>query len=126
MVVETNLISSGIAQLLDQQCDRFLEKEAVLSKWQGIRLTYKALHSTAREIATNLLRQGVRPGDRAVVLAGNTIEYVQLFFAVSAIGGVFTIINPTFTVDEILPAMEFVGKIATPLSGLSVCWQTLI
>ncbi|KAL4974556.1 hypothetical protein BDW66DRAFT_152727 [Aspergillus desertorum] len=106
--VDVNLTTLNTAQLLEQQRLRHPDKEAVLSKWQGASLTYETLYKSAREIAANLLRHGVRPGDRVVVLAGNSIEFVQLFFAVSAIGAVFTIINPTFTLEEILPTIAFV------------------
>ena len=111
MASEVTLTSLNIAQLLDKQQEQFPDKTAVISKWQGVSLTYETLNKSVREISGNLLRQGVRPQDRVVVLAGNTIEYVQLFLAVSAIGAIFTIINPTFTQDEILPAIEFVGKL---------------
>ncbi|KAL4735233.1 hypothetical protein BDV11DRAFT_174031 [Aspergillus similis] len=106
--VDVTLTTLNTAQLLEQQRLRYPDKEAVLSKWQGASLTYETLNKSAREIAASLLRHGVRPGDRVVVLAGNSIEYVQLFFAASAIGAVFTIINPTFTPEEILPTIEFV------------------
>ncbi|KAL4986020.1 hypothetical protein BDW68DRAFT_189205 [Aspergillus falconensis] len=106
--VDVTLTTINTAQLLEQQRLRYPDKEAVLSRWQGASLTYETLYKSSREIAASLLRHGVRPGDRVVVLAGNSIEYVQLFFAVSAIGAVFTIINPTFTPEEILPTIEFV------------------
>ena len=120
MASEVTLTSLNIAQLLDKQQEQFPDKTAVISKWQGASLTYKTLKKSVREIASNLLRRGVRPQDRVVVLAGNTIEYVQLFLAVSAIGAIFTIINPTFTQDEILPAIEFVGKLHNFLVGRQV------
>ncbi|RDW84211.1 class I adenylate-forming enzyme family protein [Aspergillus mulundensis] len=109
---EITLTTLNTAQLLEQQCAQCPDKEAVLSKWQGVSLTYETLYKTTREIAATLLRHGVRPGDRIVVLAGNSLEYVQLFFAVSAIGAIFTIINPTFTPDEIIPTIEFVEPTA--------------
>ncbi|KAL4789630.1 hypothetical protein BDV19DRAFT_394887 [Aspergillus venezuelensis] len=109
---EITLTTLNTAQLLEQQYGQYPNKEAILSKWQGVSLTYEILYKTTREIAANLLRHGVRPGDRVVVLAGNSLEYVQLFFAVSAIGAVFTIINPTFTTDEIVPTIEFVEPTA--------------
>ncbi|KAL2821792.1 hypothetical protein BDW59DRAFT_181086 [Aspergillus cavernicola] len=110
--VEVTLTTLNTAQLLEQQSAQYPDKEAVVSKWQGVNMTYETLYKTTREIAANLLRHGVRPGDRVVVLAGNSIEYVQLFFAASAIGVVFSIINPTFTPDEIVPTIEFVEPTA--------------
>lgn len=100
----------NIGQLLDSQYRLHRRKLAVISRWQHKRLTYQALYTNCREIALRLLAHGVRPGDHVVVLAGNSIEYVQLFFAAGAIGAIFSIINPTFTVDEVVAAVDFLGK----------------
>lgn len=104
----------NIGQLLDAQCHRYRERVAAVSRWQGKRVTYQTLYTTCRDIAQSLLIHGVRPGDHVVVLAGNTIEYVQLFFAVGAIGAIFAIINPTFTTEEVIAVVEFLGKTPAP------------
>lgn len=101
-------------QLLQQQLDRHPAKLAVTSRWQQIRLTYQSLFDSSREIAQALLVHGVRPSDRVAVLAGNSVEYVQLFFAAGGIGSVFTIINPTFTAEEAVAAVDFIGKAFRP------------
>ena len=44
-----------------------------------------------------------------MVLAGNCIEYIQLFFATTAIGAVFVVIGVTFTAEEVIKAVDFVG-----------------
>lgn len=103
------LIEFDTAKLLDQQQEHYGNKTAVISRWQGIKLTYSSLHATSRNVAQNLLYRGVGRGDHVVVLAGNSIEYVQLFFAVAGIGAIFSIINPTFTVEEVLDAVNFLS-----------------
>ncbi|KAI0881675.1 amp dependent CoA ligase [Annulohypoxylon maeteangense] len=97
----------NIGQLLDESCRENPEKVALVSRWQGDRLTYQELNDSCRVIARRLLDMGVRPKDHIVVLAGNSIEYVQLFLATGAIGAIFSIINPTFTVEEVVRAVEF-------------------
>ncbi|UCK58409.1 putative NRPS-like protein biosynthetic cluster [Aspergillus flavus] len=96
------------AELLQQQFDRYPEKVAVVSRWQKTTLTYRSLFDSSREIAQALVARGVRPTDRVVVLAGNSIEYVELLFAVGGIGSVFTIMNPTFTAEEVLATVDFI------------------
>ncbi|RAQ49584.1 AMP dependent CoA ligase [Aspergillus flavus] len=96
------------AELLQQQYDRYPEKVAVVSRWQKTTLTYRSLFDSSREIAQALVAHGVRPTDRVVVLAGNSIEYVELLFAVGGIGSVFTIMNPTFTAEEVLATVDFI------------------
>ncbi|KAI2463315.1 amp dependent CoA ligase [Annulohypoxylon bovei var. microspora] len=97
----------NIGQLLDESCRENPQKVAVVSRWQGQRLTYQELHDSCQTIACHLLAMGVRPKDHVVVLAGNSIEYVQLFLATGAIGAIFSIINPTFTVEEVVRAVDF-------------------
>ncbi|XWW92244.1 hypothetical protein V2A60_000167 [Cordyceps javanica] len=103
------LIEFDTAKLLDHQLELYGEKTAVVSRWQGITLTYASLHGTSRGVAQSLVRRGVVRGDHVVVLAGNSIEYVQLFFAVAGIGAIFSIINPTFTVEEVINAVNFLN-----------------
>lgn len=99
----------NIGQLLDEQGVRCSRKIATVSRWQGIILTYQDIYHSGRNIAESLLNHGVRPKDRVVVLSGNMIEYTQLFCAVGGIGAIFAIINPTFTVAEVIAAIDFLG-----------------
>lgn len=102
----------NIGQLLDNQDETRPDKTAIISKWQDNKSkTYNQLRGSSRRLASALLELGVRPHDRIVVLAGNSLEYTELFYAVAAIGAIFAIINPTFTMEEIIPAIEFLGKI---------------
>ncbi|PQE22356.1 long-chain-fatty-acid- ligase protein [Rutstroemia sp. NJR-2017a WRK4] len=109
---ESSLKDLTVGKLLDTQSRQNPDKVAVVSRWQGTSLTYEALHISSRKIAQRLLAHGVRPKDRVVVMAGNAIEYTQLFFAVGGIGAVFAIVNPTFTQDEALAAVEFLNPAA--------------
>lgn len=82
---------------------------AIVSKWQGISWTYQSLRKESRRLGQKLLEGGVRLGDRVVILAGNCIEYIQLFFASTAIGAILVMIYATFTAEEIIEAVDFVG-----------------
>ena len=103
------LLDFNLGRLLESQCQRNPKNVAVISSWQNKSLTYEALQNESQALALILLSCGVRYGDHIVVLAGNCIEYVQLFFAAAAIGAVFVIINPTFSMDESIAAVEFIG-----------------
>lgn len=106
-------------QLLDEQGQRQPHKVAVVSRWQGVRLTYADLHSRCQQLARGLIRLGVRPGDRVAVLAGNSSEYVQLFFAITAIGAWIAILNPTLTISEIEGIVRFISM--QDASGILIC-----
>ncbi|KAH6652740.1 putative amp dependent CoA ligase [Truncatella angustata] len=101
------LLNLNTSQLLANKREDYKGNTALISKWQGSHLSYEALYSSTQDAAASLLNAGVRPGDRVLVLAGNTTEYVQLFFATGGVGAIFAIVNPTFSKAEILEAVEF-------------------
>ncbi|KAK0724657.1 putative amp dependent CoA ligase [Lasiosphaeris hirsuta] len=102
----------NIGQLLDEQAVKYPDSTAIVSRWQEKRVTYRELHDTCRHLARSLLHHGVRPGDHVIVLAGNTIEYAEMFFAVGAVGAIFSIINPTFTTAEVVSAVDLLDPVA--------------
>lgn len=53
------------------------------------------------ELAHALVSHGMEKGDRVASLAGNSIEHLQLMWAVPLAGGVFHAINPKLTQGEI-------------------------
>ena len=106
---EPSLQNLTTGKLLQQQADRHPDKLAVVSRWQNAIMTYQSLFDSSRDISQALLVHGVRPSDRVVILAGNSLEYIQLFFGVGGLGSVFTIINPTFTAEEVLSTIDFIG-----------------
>lgn len=111
------------AQLLNEQRERRGENVAVVSEWQNSStLQYESLIHSVRDIARSLLGLGVRHGDRIVVLAGNSIEYVQLFLAIGSIGAIFAIINSSFTVEEVEVAVDFLGKFYSQWWSSFVHW----
>ncbi|HEX8995440.1 MAG TPA: long-chain fatty acid--CoA ligase [Ktedonobacterales bacterium] len=68
----------------------------------GERLTYRALNTRCRALATLLAeRHGVRAGDRVAALAANSPEYLDAFFACALLGAIFTPLNWRLTVPEL-------------------------
>ncbi|KAK9770545.1 putative Amp dependent CoA ligase [Seiridium cardinale] len=109
-------MNMSTTDVLDNQRRKRPEKPAVISKWQGATFSYQKLYETSQDIAASLLAHGVRAADRVMVLAGNSVEYVQLFFAVGGIGAIFAILNPTFTTEETLAAVDFLNPRAIFIS----------
>jgi fatty-acyl-CoA synthase len=68
----------------------------------GARLSYRALNTRARALATLLAeRHGVRQGDRVAALAANSPEYLDAFFACALLGAILTPLNWRLTVPEL-------------------------
>ncbi|KAJ5737066.1 Nonribosomal peptide synthetases (NRPS) [Penicillium malachiteum] len=87
---EPSLQNLTIGKLLQQQIDQHPDKLAVVSRWQNATLTYQSLFDSSLDISQALLAHG-------------------LFLGVGGLGSVFTIINSTFTAEEVLSTIDFIG-----------------
>ncbi|MDQ4115969.1 MAG: AMP-binding protein, partial [Actinomycetota bacterium] len=79
------------------------------------RYTYAELQDLIDCTAGALTARGVGHGDRVAVLAKNSLEYVQLYFATAAIGAILVPLNfwhraaeHAYVIDDADPALWFV------------------
>jgi acyl-CoA synthetase (AMP-forming)/AMP-acid ligase II len=108
------LLNLTLGQLLDQQASSFPSNTAIkcpFNTW-----TYTQFRSQALSLARGIQSLGIQPGDRIGVLAGNSAEYIALFFAVAYLGGILVILNSTYTKEE--------AKNALPHSGCRVLFTS--
>jgi 2,3-dihydroxybenzoate-AMP ligase len=61
---------------------------------QGERLTYGELRQEAAALAGGLAREGVRRGDRVVLLVPAGLDFVRAFFALQRLGAVPFALSP--------------------------------
>ncbi|KAM3068854.1 hypothetical protein ACMFMG_011016 [Clarireedia jacksonii] len=115
---DTKLWEINTGELLNREAQLHGSNQAVFSQWQNISWTYKTLRDESRDLAQKLINDGLLPGDRVVVLAGNCVEYLQLFFAVTAIGAVLVVINATFSLDEVINAVRFIANDNEKIPGI--------
>ncbi|KAI5919320.1 putative amp dependent CoA ligase [Camillea tinctor] len=102
------LLNWNTANLLDNNANLFGELSAISSLHQGVKWTYTDLQSKSKELAARLVQNGIRPGDRIFLLAGNSVEFIQIFFATTAIGAIVSLGNPIFSAVEFGEAIEAV------------------
>lgn len=70
------------------------DRIALKDGWTGQHLTYKDCYEIANQVACGLRdRYCITKGDRVAVLAGNSLEYILLFFALQRLGAVMVPIN---------------------------------
>ncbi|KKK13972.1 hypothetical protein ARAM_000223 [Aspergillus rambellii] len=105
---EPPLLDWDTAQLIQFGALNYPTHTAIISSWQGKRSTYQELQQDVQSLVRVLLAFGVQHGDRLMVLAGNSIEFVHLYLATTYIGAIFTIINPMFTIKEVSAAVELI------------------
>jgi len=85
------------------------EREALVSRHQGIRWTYDELHDHVERCARALLASGVEKGDRVGIWSPNNAEWVVVQFATAKIGAILVNINPSYRRHELEYALRQSG-----------------
>ncbi|MDQ1105389.1 AMP-binding protein [Nocardioides zeae] len=84
----------------DAPCVRFID---------GPSLTYAALLSEVRAVAGALAADGVRPGDRVVLMVGNRVEFLTVALATAWLGAVSVPLNTALRGDALTAMLDLVG-----------------
>jgi long-chain acyl-CoA synthetase len=77
----------------------FPEREFIV--YEGQRVNYGTFHKAVAAMASRLIEDGVRKGDRVAVAMRNLPEWLVAFFAASATGAVVTPLNAWWTAAEL-------------------------
>jgi len=105
----TALIEQTLGAFFAAMAARQPEREALVSRHQGLRYTYAELQAEARRLASALLRQGLVPGDRVGIWSHNNAEWVLMQLATAQVGLVLVNINPAYRTSEVEYALNKVG-----------------
>jgi fatty-acyl-CoA synthase len=103
------LIEDTIGHHFEAIARRFPQREVLVSRHQGQRLTYAQLDHQANCLASALIRAGLAPGDRAGIWAHNCAEWLLMQIATAKAGIVLVNINPAYRVTELEYALNNVG-----------------
>ena len=77
--------------------------------FKGERISYGELTWRSDALATALVKQGVKKGDRVAILMPNCPQYVIAEFAIWKAGGIVASINPLYTEPELEHALNECG-----------------
>ncbi|MBZ5592336.1 MAG: AMP-binding protein [Acidobacteriia bacterium] len=88
------LLEKTIGQLLEDAAGHNPSGDALISRHQGLRLSYRDLQSEVERTARGLAGLGIRPGDRVGMWAANCAEWIYLQLATARIGAVLVNVNP--------------------------------
>ncbi len=69
--------------------------------WQGRNTTYLQLNSTVNRVAHALADRGISRSDRVAILAHNSQEYLELYFALAKLGAISVPINFMLTAEDV-------------------------
>lgn len=97
----------GPFEWLEQAAARRPEHPALL--WRNGRVSYAELARRAAGRLADLKRLGVGPGDRAVVLLGNTPSFAVVLFALARLGAVMCPLNQAYHRSTIAELIEAAG-----------------
>lgn len=94
MAVPQHAVSFGYGHLLRRLGGpTYIGREREALVFRGERFSYGALHDRAARLASALAADGFAKGDRVAVLLKNDPAWFDVFFAVSALGGVVVPVN---------------------------------
>ncbi len=75
---ETPLMGETIGDCLDRITARWPERDALISRHQGLRYTWAELHAEVERVARGLLAMGIERGDRVGIWAPNRAEWTLI------------------------------------------------
>src|SRR5215472_4293095 len=95
------IIEKTIGQVLQDSAARNPDGMALISRHQGIRVTYAQLAKEVERTARGLWSLGIQPGDRVGIWSSNCAEWIYLQFATALTGAVLVNVNPAYRSHEL-------------------------
>src|SRR5215470_19608610 len=103
------LLGLTIGDLFDRTVAQFPDHEAVVSRHQGLRYSYRQLRAEVDRCARALIGLGVSKGQRVGIWAPNCAEWAIVQFATAKIGAILVNINPSYRLNEVQYALRQSG-----------------
>jgi fatty-acyl-CoA synthase len=95
------LIGETIGSHFDRIVAAHGNNDALVSRHQGRRYTYRELHAEVERCARGLLAIGVAKGERVGVWSPNRAEWLIAQYATAKIGAILVNINPAYRIREL-------------------------
>jgi fatty-acyl-CoA synthase len=108
-VSDTPLIGETIGVHFDRIAERFAASDALISRHQQIRWSYRELKQRVDALAAGLLALGLEPGERVGIWSPNNAEWAIAQFATAKAGLILVNINPAYRVAELEYALNKSG-----------------
>jgi fatty-acyl-CoA synthase len=105
----TQLLGETIGENLRRTAERVPDHEAVVSRQQGYRATYRELWDLTGRVARGLMARGVQKGDRVGIWAPNRYEWIGVQYGTARMGAVLVNINPAYKTAELEYALNQSG-----------------
>ncbi|MET0486514.1 MAG: AMP-binding protein [Candidatus Rokuibacteriota bacterium] len=103
------LLGLTIGDLFDHTATRYADNEALVSRHQGLRYTYRELQVAVDRCARALIALGVEKGQRVGIWAPNCAQWTITQFATAKLGAILVNINPSYRLNEVQYALRQSG-----------------
>lgn len=97
----TPLLGETIGENLLKTAKKFPNNDALISKHQNYRATYKEFYEQVTHLAKSLLADGVAFGDRVGMWSPNRYEWTLVQYATAQIGAILVNLNPAYRTHEL-------------------------
>src|SRR5690242_19778083 len=91
---EAAVIESTIPEVFGATAERFADRESLVVRHQGVRMSWRELADAVERVARGLSGLGLAPGERLGVWSANCVEWVLLQLATARVGVVLVNVNP--------------------------------
>ncbi|MGF6349404.1 AMP-binding protein [Variovorax sp. W2I14] len=108
-VTDVPLIEQTIGDFFDDMVEKQPDREALVSRHEGKRFTYRELQTESNKLASALLNLGLATGDRVGIWSHNNAPWVLMQIATAKVGLVLVNINPAYRTSELEYALNKVG-----------------
>jgi len=106
---EVPLLGLTIGDMFSQTARRFPDNEALVSRHQDLRYSYRELEHEVDRVACALIALGVEKGQRVGIWAPNCAEWTITQFATSKLGAILVNVNPSYRLHELQYALRQSG-----------------
>src|ERR1700716_2900474 len=103
------LLGETIGDNLRRTVERHAGGEALVSRHQGFRATYREFWDLTSRCARGLIARDVKKGDRVGIWSPNRYEWVVVQYATARIGAILVNINPAYKTSELEYALNQSG-----------------
>ncbi|MBS1811067.1 MAG: AMP-binding protein, partial [Acidobacteria bacterium] len=111
------LLGITIGDLFDKTVAQFPDNEAIISRHQNLRLTYRALQQQVHQCARGLIKLGLQKGERVGIWSPNCAEWTITQFATCKLGIILVNLNPNYRTHELEYALKQSGCRAVIVSA---------
>ncbi len=95
------LIEEPTDRVFRETVRRFPERDALIVRHQGARLSYSDLDGAVQRTARGLAGLGIGPDDRIGVWSTNCVEWIMVHLAAARIGATLVNVNPAYRAHEL-------------------------